>query len=126
MVISEIRIRKMNEECGRLKGIASICLDGMFAIEDIKIIKTKKGMLLTMPGAGKDVAHPLTQETRKVLENLIIPAYSELVLHDWDYVHFTLKDEYRYCDFLELSYEFYDTSKIMIFIPEKTELIQIA
>lgn len=83
MNISEIKIFIVNEE--RLKAYVTITLDTCFVVRDLKIIQGPGGLFVAMPskkrkdGQYRDIAHPLNQETRELLEDQIFAAYeSEL------------------------------------------------
>lgn len=82
MEITSVKVRTYNQENSKMRGIASVLLDGCFAIHDIRIIEREDGsFLLAMPshktknGGHSDVAHPINQETRKLFEEAIITAY---------------------------------------------------
>lgn len=125
MVISSIKIRKIEEDKNIFKGVASIVLDDMFAINNIKIYQGKNEMYLSMPKQKEEVAHPLNQRTRDVFERLIIPAYSEMILHDWHQISLSLREEYQNIDFHKLSYELYNIEHAIILVPEKYEFVEI-
>ncbi len=83
MNISEIKIFIVNEE--RLKAYVTITLDACFVVRDLKIIQGPGGLFVAMPskkrkdGQYRDIAHPLNQQTRELLEDQIFAAYeSEL------------------------------------------------
>ncbi len=83
MKITEIKIRKIDKENSRMKGIASVILDGEFAVHDIRIISGDKGLFIAMPsrktatGNYRDTAHPLNQEVRSMFEREILDAYEK-------------------------------------------------
>jgi len=83
MKITEVKIYPANE--GKLKGYATIVIDGCFIVRDLKIIKGEKGLFVSMPsrrkkdGTFKDIAHPLNAETRQELENRIIEEYKKAI-----------------------------------------------
>ena len=66
-----------------MKGIATIVLDDQFAVHDIRIIEGDNGLFTAMPsrktttGGYRDVAHPITPETRDMIEKAILNAYKE-------------------------------------------------
>ena len=82
MQIGDIRIRKIDKE-GKLKGVASITIDGVFVVHDIKIIEGDKGLFIAMPskkgqdGEYRDIAHPIDQPTREKLSEAILKAFAE-------------------------------------------------
>lgn len=83
MNITEIKIFIVNEE--RLKAYVTITLDASFVVRDLKIIQGPGGLFVAMPskkrkdGQYRDIAHPLNQQTRELLEDQIFATYeSEL------------------------------------------------
>lgn len=81
MIITEIRIHLRNE--GKLKAFATVTFDACFVVRNMKIVQGSKGLILCMPsrkmpdGQFKDIAHPISTEFRKVLEDRILAAYQE-------------------------------------------------
>ena len=82
MQITDVRVRKISKE-GKLKAVASITLDDVFVVHDIKVIEGEKGLFIAMPsrktsdGEYRDIAHPINSETRARLQELILDAYSK-------------------------------------------------
>lgn len=84
MQITDVRVRKISSENGnKMKAIASITIDGVFVVHDIKILEGEKGMFIAMPsrkssdGEFRDIAHPINTETREMLQELILKRYYE-------------------------------------------------
>ena len=81
MQITEIKVFPVRED--KLKAFVSIVLDECFMVNDIKVINGKEGFFISMPsrrkrnGKFKDVAHPLNNETRRLMEERILAAYEE-------------------------------------------------
>ncbi len=81
--ITDIKVIPVNEE--KLKAYVSITIDGCFVVRDIKIIDGHEGLFVAMPskrkkdGQFKDIAHPLNQETRQMIESKIFEAYEVVV-----------------------------------------------
>ena len=81
MEITEVRIHLRNEE--KLKAYAAVTFDKCFVVRDMKVINGNTGMFIAMPsrkkpdGTFKDIAHPLDNETRQILEEKILSAYQE-------------------------------------------------
>jgi stage V sporulation protein G len=79
MDITEVKVFPVNEE--RLKAYVTITIDNCFVVRDLKIINGNNGLFVAMPskkrkdGAFKDIAHPLNNETRELIENKIFDAY---------------------------------------------------
>ena len=80
MIITAVKIRKLENTGNKMIGVCSITLDNLIAIHDIKILK-KDGMFLAMPsrktsgGEYKDVAHPISPEFRTELQDKILAEY---------------------------------------------------
>ena len=83
MEITSVKIRKVEKEGSRMKGIASILLDDSFAVHDIRIIEGDNGLFIAMPsrktatGGYRDIAHPINPEVRSMFEEAILKAYEE-------------------------------------------------
>ncbi len=83
MQVTEIKVFPVEEE--KLKAFVSIVIDSCFMVNDIKVIKGREGLFISMPsrrkknGKFKDVAHPLNNETRQMLERLILADYEEAI-----------------------------------------------
>ena len=81
MEITEVRISLRDDN--KLKAFASITLDNSFVIRGLKIIEGAKGLFVAMPsrkrpdGTYQDIAHPINNETRDLMEKLIISKYEE-------------------------------------------------
>ena len=79
MDITEIKVFPVNEE--KLKAYITIVLDDCFVVRDLKIINGITGLFVAMPskrrkdGVFKDIAHPLNQSTRAIMEQKILDAY---------------------------------------------------
>jgi stage V sporulation protein G len=85
MEITEVKVFPINED--KLKAFVSIVFDQCFMVNDIKIIQGRDGLFISMPsrkkknGEFKDVAHPLNNETRRMIEIKVLAEY-ERVLAD--------------------------------------------
>ncbi len=83
MEITDVRVFPVSEE--KLKAFVSIILDDCFVISDIKIINGNSGLFLSMPskkrknGSFRDIAHPLNNETRKMIEDKVFKKYNEII-----------------------------------------------
>jgi stage V sporulation protein G len=81
MQITEIRVHLRDED--KLKAFVTVTFDQCFVVRNMKIIEGNKGLLLCMPsrklpnGTYKDIAHPISMEFRKSLEDRILAAYQE-------------------------------------------------
>jgi stage V sporulation protein G len=83
MEITEVKVYPVNED--RLKAYATITIDNCFVIRDLKVILGHEGLFVAMPskkrkdGQFRDIAHPLNQETREKIENMVFDAYKKEV-----------------------------------------------
>jgi len=83
MEITEVKVYPVNEE--RLKAYVTITIDNVFVVRDLKIIMGNDGLFVAMPskkrkdGQFRDIAHPLNQETRELIENKIFEEYKKEV-----------------------------------------------
>lgn len=83
MEITEVRVFPVDED--KLRAFASIVIDDAFVVSDIKIIEGRNGRFLSMPsirrrnGTFRDIAHPLNNETRKLMEERVFARYDEVL-----------------------------------------------
>ena len=83
MEITEVKVFPINEE--KLKAFVSIVFDQCFMVNDIKIIQGRDGLFISMPsrkkknGEFKDVAHPLNNETRRMIETQVLAEYERVL-----------------------------------------------
>ena len=86
MNITEVRIRLVRKDEGKMRAIASITVDDCFVVHDIKIIQANKeeGIhFIAMPskktpdGEYKDIVHPLNTETREYLSKIILAEFEK-------------------------------------------------
>jgi len=83
MKITDIRIRMVKKEDGRLKAVASFTIDDCFVVHDIKVLDGKDGNFVAMPsrktpeGEYKDIVHPLNTETREMICKMILDKYEQ-------------------------------------------------
>lgn len=81
MEITEIRVTLRNED--KLKGFANVTFDHAFVIRGLKIIQGVDGFFVSMPsrkrpdGSHQDIAHPVNQEMRDLLERRVLEAYEQ-------------------------------------------------
>lgn len=85
MRITDVRIRKVNEE-GKMRAVVSVTFDNEFVVHDIKVIEGQNGLFIAMPsrkmgeGDFRDIAHPLTSETRNRIKDAIFEEYNKVIL----------------------------------------------
>ncbi len=83
MNITEVRVSL--REDAKLKAFASITLDNSFVIRGLKIIEGKSGTFVAMPsrkrkdGEYQDIAHPINNEAREVMERIVLTEYRKEV-----------------------------------------------
>ena len=81
MKITNVRVRVVEKENSKMRGFASVTLDDMFAVHDIRILEGDNGLFLAMPskqiapGEYKDIAHPINQEARQMFSDAILEEY---------------------------------------------------
>jgi len=79
MEITEVRIHLRNE--ARLKAFATVTFDNAFVVHNMKVVSGNNGLIVCMPsrkikdGTYKDIAHPINNEFRGKLEQLILKEY---------------------------------------------------
>ncbi len=80
MEITEVKVYPVSDN-EKLKGYATIIFDSCFVVRDLKIISGATGLFVAMPskkkkeGTYRDIAHPLNNETRRMIEECIIREY---------------------------------------------------
>jgi stage V sporulation protein G len=83
MEITEVKVFPIHED--KLKAFVSIVFDQSFMVNDIKIIQGRDGLFISMPsrkkknGEFKDVAHPLNNETRRMIEDKVLAEYDRVL-----------------------------------------------
>lgn len=83
MEITEVKVFPIQEE--KLKAFVSVVFDHCFMVNDIKIIQGRDGLFISMPsrkkknGEFKDVAHPLNNETRRMIEDRVLGEYDRIL-----------------------------------------------
>lgn len=88
MEITEVKVFPIQEE--KLKAFVSIVFDQCFMVNDIKIIQGRDGLFISMPsrkkknGEFKDVAHPLNNETRRMIEEKVLAEYDRVLVERGD------------------------------------------
>jgi stage V sporulation protein G len=77
--VTEVRIFPVQEE--RLRAYVTITFDHCFVVRDLKVINGNKGLFVAMPskkrkdGTYRDMAHPLNNETRQMIESKVLDEY---------------------------------------------------
>jgi stage V sporulation protein G len=84
MQVTEVRVFPVEED--KLRAYVTITFDHCFVIRDLKIIRGTTGYFVSMPskkrkdGTYKDIAHPINNETRRMIEDKIIAEYQKVVV----------------------------------------------
>ncbi|MGI6727315.1 MAG: septation regulator SpoVG [Anaerovoracaceae bacterium] len=82
MRITDVRIRKIKDE-GKMKAVVSVTFDDEFVVHDIKVIEGQSGLFIAMPsrkmgeGDFRDIAHPLSSETRNRIKEAVFAEYEK-------------------------------------------------
>lgn len=80
--VTDIRIRKILPE-GKVKAIVSVTIDNAIVIHDIKVLEGQNGLFMAMPGRKisdgqfRNIAHPISQEVRDLLQDMVMSKYQE-------------------------------------------------
>ena len=83
MEITDVRIRKIEQPEGKLRGVASITIDDAFVVHDIKVIQGDRGLFIAMPsrktseGDYRDISHPINTHARDKIQTAILNAYEK-------------------------------------------------
>lgn len=84
MNITEVRVRLIKKDEGKLKAVASVTIDDCFVVHDVKIIEGSEGCFIAMPskktpdGEYKDIVHPLNTETMEMLGKRVLAEYEKV------------------------------------------------
>lgn len=84
MQITEIRVSLRQGDDNKLLAFANVTFDNSFAVRGIKIIQGTNGPFIAMPsrkladGKYKDIAHPINNQTRQMLEQGILAEYEKV------------------------------------------------
>ena len=84
MKITNVHVKKIKNNDPHFIGVASVVIDDVFVIKNIKIIKNDKRVFLSMPnqkmpdGKYSDLSHPLTSDCRQMFEDIILSKFNEV------------------------------------------------
>lgn len=98
MQFTAIQITTRDNTGSKLRATASVVLDNMIVINDIKILEKDESFFLAMPsrstkaGTFKDVVHPISQDVRSAFETNIFGAYRKAIQSGFSKVEFLLKE----------------------------------
>ena len=81
----QVKIRKVFNTDKSVKALASVTIGNKIVIHDIRVVETDKGRFVSMPYSvskdqngndiRRDVAHPISAEARKEIEDVVFAAY---------------------------------------------------
>ena len=78
----EVRIIPLTK-AGKTKAIATVTINDMFAVKNLRVIDGKNGLFVAMPslknskGEYEDLFIPITKESRELLQETVLEAYEE-------------------------------------------------
>ena len=84
MNITEVRVRLVKKDEGKLKAVASITIDDCFVVHDVKILEGTDDFFIAMPskktpdGEYKDVVHPLNTDTRVLFSKTVLGEFEKV------------------------------------------------
>ena len=84
MNITEVRVRLVKKDEGKLKAVASITIDDCFVVHDVKILEGNDDFFIAMlskktpDGEYKDIVHPLNTETRELIKNAVLTEFEKV------------------------------------------------
>jgi len=87
MNVTDVRLRKLLTE-GKMKAIVSVTLDNAFVIHDVKVVDGQSGLFVAMPsrktaaGEFRDIAHPISQEARDIIQTKVMEAYYQALAEE--------------------------------------------
>jgi len=83
MKITEVHIFPHDKGDKKLCAFSNITFDDCFVVRGLKVIDGQKGLFVVMPSRKvgenqyRDVAHPITQEFRQIIQKAVLDAYEE-------------------------------------------------
>lgn len=78
----DVRAYPITEPKGNVLAFASVTIDDMFAVNNIRVVNSDKGPFVAMPqvkdkeGQYRDICFPVTAELRKQMNEAILGAYA--------------------------------------------------
>ncbi|MCC4722753.1 septation regulator SpoVG [Salinicoccus sp. RF5] len=83
MKITDVRLRKVNNQDTRMKALVSITFEDAFVIHDLRVIEGNNGLFVAMPskrtpdGEFRDIAHPIHSDMRQHVQEEVMRVYDE-------------------------------------------------
>jgi len=84
MEITRVVVRPVDRE--KVKAVASVTFDDEFVVHNLRIVEGERGLFVAMPsrklpsGEFRDVAHPVTMETREKIQIAVLREYERTCL----------------------------------------------
>ena len=84
--ITDIRITKVEGD-DKLRAFAALVLDDCFLVGDLRVVEGEEGYFVAMPsrrkrdGSFKDIAYPLNNALRELIEEKVLLAYETATGH---------------------------------------------
>ncbi|NWJ39540.1 MAG: septation protein SpoVG family protein [Geothrix sp.] len=84
--ITDIRITKVEGD-DKLKAFAALVIEDCFLVGDLRVVEGEDGYFVAMPsrrkrdGSFKDIAYPLNNTLREVIEEKVLLAYEAATGH---------------------------------------------
>lgn len=81
----DVKIGSIRPE-GNVKAYASVNLNGCFAVRNVKVLESSKGLFVSMPsyragnGEYRDICFPVTKEFREQLNSAVLDAYHQALI----------------------------------------------
>ncbi len=78
----DVRAYPIAEPKGSTLAFASVTIDDIFAVRNIRVVNSERGLFVAMPqvkdskGEYRDICFPVTAEMRKLLNDAILGAYA--------------------------------------------------
>lgn len=78
----DVRAYPISEPRGNVVAFASVTLGDMFAVNNIRVVNSERGLFVAMPqikdakGEYRDICFPVTPELRKLLNDTVLGAYA--------------------------------------------------
>lgn len=82
-VKAKIVARYGDGEEGRLKAVATVCLDEEFLVTGVRVVDCRKGLAVFMPsrevspGEYRDICFPVTSKLYKQVRDSVLDAYTQ-------------------------------------------------
>src|SRR5699024_11450648 len=83
MKITDVRLRKVNNQDTRMKALVSVTFDESFVVHDLRVIDGNNGLFVAMPskrtpdGEVRAIAHPINSDMRQHVQEDVMRCYEE-------------------------------------------------